>query len=91
MTEDAIETEGRDAMTCLAIDERSGMAAGLTGRRDTMAGIAPVTHHIRARVVREGALKTVSRMAGTTFGVGIRVWWRGRLAVGNHAVVATRA
>ena len=80
MVEDAIETEGRDAMTRGAINERYGMAAGLSGRRDAMTGIASVIRYVRAGVVGEGPLKTFSRMTGTAFGVGIRVGWGGCLA-----------
>ena len=38
--------------------ERYRMPVRLTGRRNTMAGIAPVTHNLRAGVVGEGTLKT---------------------------------
>lgn len=49
--EDTTETEGGDAMTGHTIDEGSRMAAGLTGRGDSMAGIAAVIRHFRPRVV----------------------------------------
>ncbi len=67
-------------MAYTTIDGRYRMPVRLTGRRITMAGIASVTHHIRAGVVGEGPLKTFSRMTGTAFGVGIRVGWGGCLA-----------
>lgn len=91
MIEDAIKTEGGDAMTLCAIDECSGMAAGLPDRGNPMAGIASVTHNLRAVVVGEGALKAFSRMAETAFGVGVRVGWGGRLTFGHCTVVATCA
>ena len=91
MVENATEAEGCGAMARGAIDERYGMADSLTGRTNTVAGIAPVTHNIRAGVVGEGPQKTCGRMTGTAFRVGIRVGRRGRLAFRHHAVVATSA
>jgi len=67
------------------------MAVRLTGRANAMAGIAPVAHHIRAGVIGEGALESRGRMTGAAFRVGIRVRRRGRLALRDRAVVATRA
>jgi hypothetical protein len=89
--ENATETEGRDAMTCAAIDECSRVTNGLPGRVNAMAGIASVTHNLRAGVVGEGTLKTVSRMAGTAFGAGVRVGRGRRLTYGDQTVVATLA
>lgn len=67
------------------------MAVRLTHRRNTMAGIASVTHDLRARVVGEGTLKTYGRMTQTAFRFGIRVRRGGRLARGHRAVVTTSA
>ncbi len=78
-------------MAYTAIDGRYRVPGRLTGRRNAMTGIAPVTHNVRAGVVGEGALKTYSRMTGPAFGVGIRVGWSGRLTFGDHAVVAPGA
>ncbi len=91
MVEKTAETECRDGVACTAIDGRYRMAAGLTGRRNTMARIAPVAHDVRAGVVREGTLKTRRRMTDAAFGIGTRVRWGGRFAYGYPAVVATRA
>ncbi|MAF84186.1 MAG: hypothetical protein CL797_08800 [Chromatiales bacterium] len=79
MIEDTIKTEGLYSMTRSAIDERHGMAIGWSGRGNPMAGITSVTHNRGASVVGKGPLKTVSRVAGTTFYVGVRVRWGGCL------------
>ena len=89
--EDTIETEGRDAMTCSAIDERDRMAVDRSGCGHPMAGIASVADYRRSGVVGEGTEKTVGRVAGTAFCVGVRMRRGGRLAYRHRAIVATLA
>ena len=91
MIEDATKTEGRNAVACSAIDECSRVTNGLPGRGNAMAGIASVTHNLRAGVIGKGALKTLSRMAGTAYGVGVRVGRGRRFTYGDRTVVATLA
>ena len=63
VVENATEAEGCGAMARGAIDERYGMADSLTGRTNTVAGIAPVTHNIRAGVVGEGVFCVDAQVA----------------------------
>ncbi len=60
-----------------------------------MAGIAPVTHNVRASMVGEGIQETGSGMTVSAFSAGIRVAAAfedgGRLTCGHSAVVARAA
>jgi len=91
VVEHTTETECRDAMADIAIDVRYGMADRWTGRGNTMAGIAPVTHNFRAAVVGERSLKTDSRMAEAAVSVCVRVRGGGRLTCGHSTIVAKGA
>jgi hypothetical protein len=67
------------------------MADRWTARRNTMAGIAPVTYNLRAAVVGERSLKTNSRMAETAVSVGVRVRRDGCHTCGHVTIVAKGA
>ena len=91
MIEDTIETKRHYAMATSAINIRYRMAIGRASCRHSVAGIASITRDLRARVVRVGTEKTISRMTEAAFRVGSRMRRAGRLANTDCPVVTTRA
>jgi len=91
VAEDTSEAEGRGAVACAAVDERDGVTAGLSGRTNAVAGIAPVTDNLGTGVVGVGVQKTFGGVTGAAFGARIGVRWSRRLAFGYRAVVAAPA